>query len=93
MALAPINKPHSGRFNEVEFGKRFDFYKLETPMVDCGGNVFEYLFYAGPEGNEIRYCNLKKTRAYVATDIDSNGNFIVETWKIKNKVEWGTTTI
>lgn len=93
MALAPLNTPYSGSFVEVDHGNYFNFVKLAEPFYDDLRNRFDYKIYVGPNGEETRFANIVKTRAYVAIDEDAFGGFITETWKIRSRRDHETSTL
>lgn len=84
MSYSPIGFDTSslaGAFNEVEYGKRFEYTKAGFP-IEHDGKLFDYLIFVGPVGQETRHAHILKTVAYVIVDETDDG-YTVEKWNIK----------
>jgi len=85
---APTNVKVAGKFVEVEGKQTFEFSKIEDgEFVPFAG--YEYkVWVGGVSGNQYRYAHVVKTRCYMVCDEAADGSPVVETWVIKNRVDY-----
>ena len=70
-----------GEFTEVDYGCTFTYRLTTNPWALEQGLKHE--IDVGPAGYfSVRFGNIKKTRAYIATDSDPAGDAVLETWII-----------
>ena len=69
-----------GEFQEVEYGNRFTYRKIQDEWAVSHGCTHE--IDVGMD--EIRFAKVHKTVAYVSVDEDEFGNPVFERWSIKN---------
>ena len=88
MSYAPIQACDEGIvkgcFNEVSYGKAFEFASRTSEEMLLWASEFPIKIYVGPFANDYRVAKLLKTRAYVVVDEDNEGNPVIETWRIRN---------
>ena len=68
-----------GEFQEKEYGKYFTYRLTKDSWAIENGLLHEIDVLDG-----VRYATVKKTRAYVATDVTDDNKPILERWEIKN---------
>lgn len=83
MAFAPLYNEFKGnivkgQFREKVFGKLFEFGDTELSPFEG----FNQLVCVAD--HSYRYCNIKKTVAYIVVDEDDNGNPVVQKWNINS---------
>lgn len=71
-----------GYFVENDFKHEFTYKKTTNEWALKYG--FEYETCCG--GTESRFCNVKKTRAYIVVDEGVDGKPVVETWVLSKHV-------
>lgn len=72
-----------GYFVEKEF--KYEFTYRKTTNEWALGYGFEYEFDVG-YSTEVRFCNVKKTRAYIVVEEDETGLPVVQTWVLSKHV-------
>jgi len=73
-----------GRFIEKECGHVFEYGNNDSSWM---ADLYPHQVYVGYLG-EARIARVIKTRAFVVVDEDANGLPIVQTWDIKNRMEF-----
>lgn len=93
MAFAPNDEQVTGSFREKEHDNLFEFSDNE----DMGEfSVYDYphkIWVTTPKDridSGFRYGLVKKTVAYIVTDVDDEEKPIVEKWSIKNLREYSS---
>lgn len=77
------NEQNIGYFVEKDFKNEFTYKKTTNEWALK--HDFEYEVDVG-FWNEVRFCNVKKTRAYVCTDEGVDSEPVVETWVLSKHV-------
>jgi len=77
------HQDNKGYFVEKDYKNEFTYRKTTNEWALEHG--FEYEMDVGFY-KEVRFCNVKKTRAYVCTDEDDSGKPVVETWIISKHI-------
>jgi len=80
--------PVVGGFREKEFGHFFHF----TDAVNSPFDGFNHVIFVGDD-NHRRFAKVLKTVAYVVTDIDDDGEPVVQKWEIKDHKEYDLTGV
>jgi len=70
-----------GLFVEKDHGNLFEF--SGNPEVSGVTAEYPHLIWVNSRSPETRYAKVLKTVAYVVTDIDEDGNDVVEKWFFK----------
>ena len=70
-----------GMFVEKDHGNLFEF--SVNPEVSGATAEYPHLVWVNSRNPETRYAKVLKTVAYVVTDIDEDGNDVVEKWFLK----------
>lgn len=88
MSFAPLYNEFKdnivkGQFREKVFGKVFQFGDTELSPFEGFTQLICVADYS------YRYCNIKKTVAYIVVDEDDYGNPIVQKWNIKSHTLYG----
>jgi hypothetical protein len=73
-----VKPENCGAIQEKEYGKWFTYHKTNNPWALSHGFEFEIDVLDG-----VRFCNIKKTVAYVSVDEDAEGNPVVKKWQLK----------
>lgn len=82
MAFAPADTTFGvlGEFQEVEFGKFFQYAANPYKGTDAFCKDFEHIVFTI---DGFRYANVLKTVAHICNDEDAEGNPLTEKWNIK----------
>ena len=73
-----------GEFTEVDYGRYFTYRRTSNPWALQQGLSHEIDMIDGG----VRFGNVKKTVAYIATDEDESGNAVLEKWSIKKHINY-----
>lgn len=95
MAFAPYSNdrlpgdenPIIGCFFERDYGRLFEYTDAVNPPFDGYRNVIFVGF------GERRYARVLKTVAYIVTDVDDDGEPIVEKWRIKDHKQYDLSPV
>jgi len=79
------NKLNIGEFTEVTFGKCFTYCLIDASDIWAAEHGFTHKVDVL---DGYRYAKVKKTVVHIVTDEDSDGNPVIETWKIKRHVKY-----
>ena len=73
-----------GYFVEKEYQREFTYRKTTNEWALEHG--FEYEFDVLNLNASTRFCNVKKTRAYICLDEDEQGQPVVQTWVLSEHI-------
>jgi hypothetical protein len=76
------NPENLGEFCEVEYSKNFTYRASTNPWAISKGLKHEI----DVGFDSVRFCTIKRTVAYVCVDEDSNGDAVLEKWKINKHI-------